>query len=185
MSQYPLVKEASVVKLHRKYRFNTEHIQLFLVLFLMVGVESSDAFNTTDESKNVIAKGLIIQWCSEYCPVVNSIETQWIYITRDEWCGTITVSLLLFERAVEQTEYFYSVIGFYCLVVVLAFCVVLCLALESLMILRFVNKDDDVIKWKHFPRNWPFVRGIHRSPVNSCTKASDAELWCLLWSAAD
>ena len=22
-------------------------------------------------------------------------------------------------------------------------------------------------KWKHFPRNWPFVRGIHRSPVNS------------------
>ena len=26
---------------------------------------------------------------------------------------------------------------------------------------------DDVIKWKHFPRCWPFVRGIHRSPVNS------------------
>ena len=25
---------------------------------------------------------------------------------------------------------------------------------------------DDVIKLKHFPRNWPFVRGIHRSPVN-------------------
>ena len=26
---------------------------------------------------------------------------------------------------------------------------------------------DDVIKWKHFPCYWPFVRGIHRSPVNS------------------
>ena len=26
---------------------------------------------------------------------------------------------------------------------------------------------DDVIKWKNFPRYWPFVRGIHRSPVNS------------------
>ena len=25
----------------------------------------------------------------------------------------------------------------------------------------------DVIKWKHYPRYWPFVRGIHRSPVNS------------------
>ena len=24
-----------------------------------------------------------------------------------------------------------------------------------------------VIKWKHFPRYWPFVRGIHWSPVNS------------------
>ena len=26
---------------------------------------------------------------------------------------------------------------------------------------------DDVIKWKHFPRYWPFVRRIRRSPVNS------------------
>ena len=25
----------------------------------------------------------------------------------------------------------------------------------------------DVIKWKHLPRYWPFVRGIHPSPVNS------------------
>ena len=47
------------------------------------------------------------------------------------------------------------------------------------------SKHDDVIKWKHFPRYWPFVRGIHRSPVNSRTKASDAELWCFLWSASE
>ena len=38
--------------------------------------------------------------------------------------------------------------------------------------LAIQNRDnprnhDDVIKWKHFPRYWPFVRGIHRSPVNS------------------
>ena len=39
------------------------------------------------------------------------------------------------------------------------------------------------MKWKHFPRYWPFLRGIHRSPVNSRIKASDAELWCFLWSA--
>ena len=26
---------------------------------------------------------------------------------------------------------------------------------------------DNVIKWKHFPRYFSFVRGIHRSPVNS------------------
>ena len=26
---------------------------------------------------------------------------------------------------------------------------------------------DDVIIWKHFPRYWPVVRGIHSSPVNS------------------
>ena len=29
------------------------------------------------------------------------------------------------------------------------------------------NFHDDVIKWKHFPRYWPFVRGTDRSPVNS------------------
>ena len=29
------------------------------------------------------------------------------------------------------------------------------------------HSHDDVIKWKHFPRYWPFVWGIHRSPVNS------------------
>ena len=37
---------------------------------------------------------------------------------------------------------------------------------------------DDVIKWKHFSRYWPFVWGIHWSPVNSPTKASNVELWC-------
>ena len=30
-----------------------------------------------------------------------------------------------------------------------------------------LSNHDDVIKWKPFPRYWPFVRGIHRSPVNS------------------
>ena len=33
---------------------------------------------------------------------------------------------------------------------------------------------DDVIKWKHFPRYWPSVRRIHRSPVNSPHKGQ----WC-------
>ena len=27
--------------------------------------------------------------------------------------------------------------------------------------------QDDVTKWKHFPRYWPFARGIQRSPVSS------------------
>ena len=29
---------------------------------------------------------------------------------------------------------------------------------------------DDVIKWKHFPRHWPFARGIRQSPANSSHK---------------
>ena len=32
--------------------------------------------------------------------------------------------------------------------------------------LRKSTNHDDVMKWKHFPRYWPFVRWIPRSPVN-------------------
>ena len=31
-------------------------------------------------------------------------------------------------------------------------------------------QHDDVSEWKHFPRYWPFVQGIHWSPVNSPDK---------------
>ena len=40
----------------------------------------------------------------------------------------------------------------------------------SIMYLRdstMLLVHNDVIKWKHFPRHWTFVREIHRSPVNS------------------
>ena len=41
-----------------------------------------------------------------------------------------------------------------------------------------MQPHDDVIKWKHFPRYWLFVReftGLRWIPL---TKASDAERWC-------
>ena len=37
----------------------------------------------------------------------------------------------------------------------------------EIKLIRIGISHDDVIKWNHFPRYWPFVRGIHRSPVNS------------------
>ena len=46
----------------------------------------------------------------------------------------------------------------------------------------------DVIKWKHFPCYWPFVRGIHLSPMNSphsggwdVTKIELARFVCPNW----
>ena len=39
-----------------------------------------------------------------------------------------------------------------------------------LPVLLMMVSHDDVINWKHFPRFWPLVRGIHRSPVNSSHK---------------
>ena len=46
------------------------------------------------------------------------------------------------------------------------------------------KEHDDAIKWKHFPRYWPFVRGIDRSPVNSPHKGQwRAALMCSLMCA--
>ena len=45
---------------------------------------------------------------------------------------------------------------------------------ESMRNSRCCRVHDDVTKWKHFPRDWPFVRGIHRSPVNSPHRGQ----WC-------
>ena len=41
------------------------------------------------------------------------------------------------------------------------------IVLKLMLLGRTDGWHDGVIKWKHFPRYWPFVRGIHRSPVNS------------------
>ena len=34
-------------------------------------------------------------------------------------------------------------------------------------VILVTSSHDDVIKWKHFLRYWPFAREIHQSPVNS------------------
>ena len=43
----------------------------------------------------------------------------------------------------------------------------MCVTYSSKLYIIQKRIPDDVIQWKHFPRYWPFVRGIHRSPVNS------------------
>ena len=63
--------------------------------------------------------------------------------------------------------------------------VFICQTGVEVWVVWYTWSHDDVIKWKHFPRYWPFVRGIHRSRWIPRTKASDAELWCLLWSAPE
>ena len=42
-------------------------------------------------------------------------------------------------------------------------------------------EHDNVIKWKRFPRYWPFVRGIHRLPVNSPRKDLSFDLRLNKW----
>ena len=50
--------------------------------------------------------------------------------------------------------------GFY----LFAFVILIALIQICVIYLCSCLNHDDVIKWNHFPRYWPFVRGIHRSP---------------------
>ena len=50
---------------------------------------------------------------------------------------------------------------------------------SNMVLQKFLIKHEAIIKWNHFPRYWPFVRGI---PL---TKTSDVELRCFLWSAPE
>ena len=53
------------------------------------------------------------------------------------------------------------------------------------IIARLLGRNDDVIKWKHLPRYgplWGELTGHRWIPI---TKATDAELWCLIWSAPE
>ena len=49
----------------------------------------------------------------------------------------------------------------------------------------FLGFHGDVTKWKHFPRYWPFVRGIHRSSLNSPHKGLWRGALMFLWSAPE
>ena len=47
-------------------------------------------------------------------------------------------------------------------------------------------EHDDVIKWKHFQRYWPFVPGIYRLPVKYPQKGQwGGDLMFFLWSAPE
>ena len=43
----------------------------------------------------------------------------------------------------------------------------MCLWLSMMLLNVWIGWHDDVIKWKLFPCYWPFMRGTHRSMVNS------------------
>ena len=81
-----------------------------------------------------------------------------ICVTRPQWVNTEMVQEVDFlpqarKRPVDPTNTIFFFLADLVIQVVRAF--------EAMVL------HDDVIKWKHFPRYWTFVRGIHRSQVNS------------------
>ena len=59
---------------------------------------------------------------------------------------------------------------------IVAFCLHPTLNLFQIAFKRNGLSHDDVIRWKHFPRYWPFVRGIHRPVTRSFDFVFDLRL---------
>ena len=89
---------------------------------------------------------------------------------RDQcWCWPLSYSTAWHQEAIRHSRHMFS-----------AF-----IAWSSIHIQSKLDATihDNVIKWKHFPRYWPFVRGIHRSPVNSPHKGQWRGALVFPWSA--
>ena len=56
--------------------------------------------------------------------------------------------------------------------------------MRSTKLVDLTLEHEDIIKGKHFPRYWPFVWGIHQSPVNSPHKGQwrGALMFSLIWA---
>ena len=98
----------------------------------------------------------------------------WLYCSLGTNFSEFYIDLLTFSSKKYIWKCRLQVVGHFMLV----YNVWVCCGMWSLWQVSFGNTrvcsarppHDDVIKWKHFPRYWPFVRGIHRSPLNSPQK---------------
>ena len=48
----------------------------------------------------------------------------------------------------------------------------ICVFMFVMAVVCVISRHDDVMTWKHYLHYWPFVRGIHWSPVDSPHKGS-------------
>ena len=176
----------------------TRHIVLFRKLL------EHDYQYKVKTLSNLMIKALSLSWWVLFI----SILVLWLYIveptsfpgahipiniiTKLLYLYVVTIYILKVARFSIQIQLFNNSYMNYCLykVVVVVSCVSklnhVCNEIYIILfrLCAFVLHDD-IIKWKHFPRNWPFVRGIHRSRWIPHTKASDAELWYFLWFASE
>ena len=87
------------------------------------------------------------------------------------FCGSAVFSCARYSYALQRRAYFLYINWIQILVVITTSVTI---SLYKYYMTCYRDRCSlfhyDVIKWKHFPRHWPFVRGIRRSPVNSLHK---------------
>ena len=93
-------------------------------------------------------------------PSMNQISTHrrnWYFIERNEYFDVFCHDTLIAFDCIQ-------------LLVLLSNRTPLCIWFDLVEVIwnvaNHLSAHDDIIKWKHFPRDWPFVWEIHRGPVN-------------------
>ena len=105
---------------------------------------------------NILYISFQISSCLTFC---NICLTSQAYFAHIEWYTRFYASYYIVVITISELNYVFLFLMYFSRIVQSCFT-----GNEDVI---WLPSYDDVIKWKHFPRNWPFVRGIHRSPVNS------------------
>ena len=106
------------------------------------------------------SSNFVFQICTEICNCLQLVHTEYCVLWSTCYCVPVvgehrlscTIIMLLNKRQPNNTKIQQSVIW------------------DVPYAISFPLTHDDVIKWKHFPRNWSFAWGIDQSPVNSPQK---------------
>ena len=98
-------------------------------------------------------------------PMMVSLLTH-VCVTRPQWVKCHIHFILIILGKQSLVWYMQITFVFQWWQQIIQWCAHLCVCNKPILVRSKIN-DDDVNKWKHCPRYWPFVRGIHRSSVNS------------------
>ena len=107
--------------------------------------------------KKVFASAIQDPFVSKFC----SKSYMYVYVPRWKWYEGV---------GLVDVNYVHELYIPYCglrFVVIQRLDVFCCNEISIKIDVAHILQHDDVIGWKQFPRYWPFVRGIHRSPVTS------------------
>ena len=149
------------------------------------------SLNLTDDKSTLV---LVMAWCHQ--AISHYLSQYWprslspYGVTRPQWVKEkehYSTGKLPHELDIESQVFYHGFAVWYCnyrnktfhfefsnVLTMHGFCIQGCLSFldgvydnMSVAWPRNIKPHDDVIKWKHFLYYWPFVRGIHRLPVNS------------------
>ena len=125
---------------------------------------------------------ITLQWCPHISMIFQIKRCLFLFLLRHpfKYVNSCSLTYIFFIQQMHILVFMFIFSVWYQLITY--FLPLLNLSLPHPSLSLSLPIHDDVIKWKHFPRCWPFVSGIHRSPVNSPHKGQWRGALIFLWS---